>query len=105
PVYACCVLFHVEVDFSVEASIPQGIWALHLNDSMRSRFGWIPHNPVWRRPKPWAVRANKDATRKASPKDEAVSRDCRAAFHSGLLDCCRVFLSKHVASVEVTSKD
>ncbi|KAG0424500.1 hypothetical protein HPB47_028287 [Ixodes persulcatus] len=56
PVYARCVLFYVEVDFSVEASIPPGIWALHLNDSMRSRFGWIPHNPVWRRPKPWAWR-------------------------------------------------
>ncbi|KAG0428865.1 hypothetical protein HPB47_024180, partial [Ixodes persulcatus] len=61
PVYACSVLFHAEIDCSVEASILQGIWTLHLNDSMSSRFRWIPHEPVRRHPKPRAVRANKNA--------------------------------------------
>lgn len=60
-VYACSVLLHVEIDCSVEASIFQGVGTLYLNDSMRSRFRWIPHEPVRRRPKPRAVWTNKNA--------------------------------------------
>ncbi|KAG0432437.1 hypothetical protein HPB47_020847 [Ixodes persulcatus] len=85
PTIGVSVLLHVEIDCSVEASILQGIWTLHLNDFMRSRFRWIPHEPIRRLPKPRAVRANKNAAGEGLDVMPKGSRRTLVALHGDRL--------------------
>ncbi|KAM7313600.1 uncharacterized protein ISCGN_003453 [Ixodes scapularis] len=55
----CVLAAGLQGQVAVQAA--RGVGTLYLNDSMRSRFRWIPHEPVRRRPKPRAVWTNKNA--------------------------------------------